>query len=133
VSRAPERFAIRVWLLARLEDPPPGCIRLITGPRQVGKTTLQLELAARYGARALYTAAGAPEAAVAGFWERFWADAEIRARDGKTIVLLDEVHLLPDWAASLKACAGAQLRGVISPLRHPARISAPPGRFADCR
>lgn len=93
---------IRAWLLERLDEPAPGRIQLLTGPRQVGKTTLLLDLAARYGDRALYAAADAPEAGVPGFWERFWADAEAKARTGKSVVFLDEIHLVPNWSASLK-------------------------------
>jgi len=93
---------IRAWLRQRLDEPAPGRIQLVTGPRQVGKTTLLLELAAEYGDRALYAAADAPEAAVPAYWERFWTRTEDKARAGKTIVFLDEIHLLPDWAASLK-------------------------------
>jgi predicted AAA+ superfamily ATPase len=93
---------IRTWLLARLEEPAPGHIQLVTGPRQVGKTTVLLELAARYGDRALYAAADSPETSVPGYWERFWAGVEAKAQNRKIIVLLDEIHLLPNWAASLK-------------------------------
>ena len=75
---------------------------LRVGPRQVGKTTVLLALAEEFGAHGIYAAADAPDAAVPGFWERFWTGVESRARDGRTIVLVDEVHLLPDWAASLK-------------------------------
>ena len=94
---------IRAWLLERLDEPAPGRIQLLTGPRQVGKTTLLLDLAARYGDRALYAAADAPEAGVPGYWERFWAHAEAKARNGKSVVFLDEIHLVPNWSASLKA------------------------------
>jgi len=93
---------IRAWLRQRLDEPAPGRIQVVTGPRQVGKTTLLLELAAHYGDRGLYAAADAPEAAVPGHWERFWSRAEDKARDGQTIVFLDEIHLLPNCAASLK-------------------------------
>jgi uncharacterized protein len=99
---AADPAAIAERLAARLREPPPGRIQLVTGPRQVGKTTLLLEIAARYGAHGVYAAADAPEAAVAGFWERFWTDVEIRARGGTTVAFLDEVHRLPDWAALLK-------------------------------
>jgi predicted AAA+ superfamily ATPase len=34
-------------LLARLAEPAPGRIQLLSGPRQVGKTTLLLDLAER--------------------------------------------------------------------------------------
>jgi uncharacterized protein len=99
---ATDPVEIRAWLLARLAEPPPGRIQLVTGPRQVGKTTVLLELAAEYRAHGLYAAADSPDAAVPGFWDRFWADVEARAHAGTTVVFLDEVHLLADWATSLK-------------------------------
>lgn len=94
---------VRALVRQRLGEPAPGRIQLITGPRQVGKTTLLARLADELGERALYAAADAPEAAVPGYWERFWAAVELKAGKGATVVLLDEVHVLPDWGASLKA------------------------------
>jgi uncharacterized protein len=95
---------LRERLLARLAEPAPARIQLVTGPRQVGKTTLLLDLAARAGDAAVYAAADAPEAGLPGYWERLWTDVERKARDRTTIVLLDEVHLLPtsSVAAALK-------------------------------
>jgi hypothetical protein len=88
----------------RLREPAPGRIQLLSGPRQVGKTTLLLALAKRLGGRALYVAADAPEAALPGFWERLWLRAtEVARSRGKAVVLLDEVHLLPDWPQRLKS------------------------------
>ncbi len=92
----------RKILLDRLQEPAPGRIQLVTGPRQVGKTTLLLELAAQFGERAIYAAGDEPDAAMPGFWERRWAEAEQRAQHGPAVLLLDEVHHLPDWAARLK-------------------------------
>jgi hypothetical protein len=46
---------------------------------------------------------GTPEAALPGFWERLWSQAERVALTGRAIVLLDEAHLLYDWAARLRA------------------------------
>ena len=89
-------------LLARLQEPAPGRIQLLTGPRQVGKTTLLLEIAREFGEAAVYAAGDEPDAALPGFWERRWADAENRARRGKAVLLLDEVHRLGDWAGQLK-------------------------------
>ena len=90
-------------LLERTKESAPGRLQLLTGPRQVGKTTLLLELASRLGPGVIYAAADGPEATLPGFWERAWssADATIAAH-GRAVVLLDEVHLLPDWAARLK-------------------------------
>jgi len=91
-------------LRKRLEDPDPGSIQLLAGPRQVGKTTLLLELAERLGDRAHYAALDGPEAALPGFWERHWAGVEQTARlRGRAVVLLDEIQHLPDWSARLKA------------------------------
>lgn len=92
----------RQTLLARLREAAPGRIQLLTGPRQVGKTTLLLELAEQFGDRAVYVAGDDPDAALPGFWERSWADAEARAKLTDAVLLLDEVHRLPDWAGRLK-------------------------------
>lgn len=89
-------------LRKRLKEPAPGRIQLLTGPRQVGKTTLLLELAAEFGDRAVYAAGDEPDAALPGFWERCWSSAEARAEKGAAVLLLDEVHQLSDWAPRLK-------------------------------
>lgn len=90
-------------LTQRLNESAPARIQLLTGPRQVGKTTLLLELARELGDAALYAACDAPEAAVPGFWEALWRRATERAASGKAALLLDEVQYLPDWAVRLKA------------------------------
>jgi hypothetical protein len=92
----------REMLLDRLKEPAPARIQILTGPRQVGKTTLLLEIAAQFGDRAVYAAGDDPDAALPGFWERCWADAEARAQRGPAVLLLDEVHQLSGWAARLK-------------------------------
>jgi hypothetical protein len=92
----------RQSLLSRLREPAPGRIQLLTGPRQVGKTTLLLEIAGQYGDAAIYVAGDDPEAALPGFWERHWSGAEARAERGPVFLLLDEIHQLPDWAGRLK-------------------------------
>lgn len=93
----------RDLLLQRLAEPAPGRIQLIAGPRQVGKTTLLLELAQRLGPQAVYAAADGPEAAVPGFWDRLWQTAErTAAAEGHAVLLLDEAHVMAGWAARLK-------------------------------
>jgi hypothetical protein len=93
----------REVLLRRLAEPAPGRIQLLAGPRQVGKTTLLLELAERHPRASIYAAADGPEASVPGFWERLWTRVEeMVTREKRAILLLDEAHLLPDWAARLK-------------------------------
>lgn len=103
VEYRPGEYGASLALLrVRLREPAPGRIQLITGPRQVGKTTLLLQLAQEQGDAAVYGAADSPEAALPGFWERLWADAEARAHRGPAVLLIDEIHVLPDWAAMLK-------------------------------
>jgi uncharacterized protein len=103
MSELPSDYAqCRRRLLERLQEPAPGHIQLLTGPRQVGKTTLLLEIAEQFGEAAVYAAGDEPDAAFPGFWERRWAEAEDRARRGKAVLLLDEVHRLGDWAGRLK-------------------------------
>lgn len=92
----------RALLRQRLAEDAPGRIQLLSGPRQVGKTTLLLELAKERANSAIYVAGDGPEAALPGFWERLWSRAERVALTGRAIVLLDEAHLLYDWAARLK-------------------------------
>ncbi len=94
----------RSLLRQRLIEPPPGRIQLLAGPRQVGKTTLLLDLAAALGAGAIYLAGDGPEAALPGAWERLWTRVEDAARaHGRAVVLLDEVQHVHDWASRLKA------------------------------
>ncbi len=90
-------------LVERLKEPGTDRIQLLCGPRQVGKTTLLLELADRMAASAVYVAADSPEATVPGFWERLWRRVEEMADRGDgPILLLDEVHMLDGWASRLK-------------------------------
>jgi uncharacterized protein len=92
----------RRQLLSRLREPAPGRIQLLTGPRQVGKTTLLLEIAGKFGDAAVYAAGDEPDAALPGFWERRWAEAEARAQRGKAVLLFDEIHHVGNWAQRLK-------------------------------
>jgi len=76
-------------LRQRLAEPAPARIQLVCGPRQVGKTTMLLALAAEFGASAIYAAMDGPEASLPGFWERVWVRAqESASRRGAAILLL---------------------------------------------
>src|SRR4030067_1509315 len=81
----------RAHLEKRLAESAPGRLHLLTGPRQVGKTTLLLQLAEQQGERGVYAACDGPEATLPGFWERIWIQsAEAARRHGKAVLLLDE-------------------------------------------
>lgn len=96
-------ISCRTLLFQRVREPAPSRIQILTGPRQVGKTTLLLELANTLGDAALYFAGDDPAAGLPGFWERIWAEAEKRASSGPAVLLLDEVHQLTDWGKRLKS------------------------------
>lgn len=90
-------------LRARLRERPPARIQLLTGPRQVGKTTLLLSLLEELGPHVLYEAMDSPAAALPGHWDRVWQRAEATAsREGAAVLLLDEVHHATEWASRLK-------------------------------
>jgi predicted AAA+ superfamily ATPase len=91
-------------LAARLAESAPSRLQLLSGPRQVGKTTILLDLAAGFPEQSTYAACDAPEAAIGGWWEETWRRAERQARDrGTAVLLLDEVQHLSRWAPRLKA------------------------------
>jgi predicted AAA+ superfamily ATPase len=95
--------ACRDELLRRLGEPAPALIQLVTGPRQVGKTTLLLEVASRFGPAAVYLACDDPRLALPETWEVAWSRVEGAARSsGKAVLLLDEIQHLADWSSRLK-------------------------------
>jgi hypothetical protein len=96
-------YATREELRRRVTEPPPARVQVLTGPRQVGKTTLMLQLAKEWGDRAIYVAADAPEAALPGWWEAQWERATRLARAETALLLIDEIHYLPSWSRLLKA------------------------------
>lgn len=99
-STIPSFGRARDLLSDRLREPAPGRIQLLTGPRQVGKTTLLLELEGELGG--VYAACDSPEASQPGFWERLWTRVVEAAERQRAIVYLDEVLHLGDWAERLK-------------------------------
>jgi uncharacterized protein len=91
-------------LRLRLEETAPGLVQIIIGPRQVGKTTLLLEISEEMGKRALYVAADSPEASLPGWWDNIWQKAENLAdNESRACLLIDEIQNLPGWSQSLKS------------------------------
>jgi len=115
--------ACRDVLIERLEEPAPGRIQLLSGPRQVGKTTLLLELAERLGPRAVYGAADAPEAALPGYVDRLFRQAEEMASSGgRAVIMLDEPISCTTGRrfsrATPTASGGGSFRSTSSPRDH---------------
>ncbi|HEY6368270.1 MAG TPA: AAA family ATPase, partial [Candidatus Binatia bacterium] len=92
----------RSALLKRLREPPPGRIQVLTGPRQVGKTTLLLDLTDQIGEGGYYVAADDPQAGLPGFWDRIWTESEKRAGKGSGVLFIDEIQHIADWATRIK-------------------------------
>jgi predicted AAA+ superfamily ATPase len=86
----------RIALLRRLHEPPPGRIQILTGPRQVGKTTLLLDLTDQIGQGGYYVAADDPQAGLPGFWDRIWTESEKRAGKGGGVLFIDEIQHIAD-------------------------------------
>ena len=105
---------IRDELLKRLREPAPGRVQILSGPRQVGKTTLLMEMTKEFGDRATYFSADSTEAQIAGWWEQIVRAAEEGARKaGGGILLVDEIPYMPDWARRLKSEADRIFRGKV--------------------
>jgi predicted AAA+ superfamily ATPase len=95
--------SVRAKLKERLDESAPSRVQILSGPRQVGKTTMLLEIAREWGEGAIYLAADSPEAALPGWWELQWRRAVELARSRKAALLLDEIHYLPNWSRLVKS------------------------------
>jgi uncharacterized protein len=95
--------AILTQLQKRISEPAPGLVQFLIGPRQIGKTTILLAIADQLKSRALYVAADAPEASLAGWWENVWQKAEDLAQKSTAALLIDEIQYLPNWGRLLKS------------------------------
>ncbi len=104
-TRFPNAYSsVLAELRSRLDEPAPGRVQILSGPRQVGKTHLLLELAEWLGPRAVYVAADAPEAALSGWWETWWRRAEEAAHpDRPAVLMIDEIQHIAGWSGRLKA------------------------------
>lgn len=104
-KRFPHSYsAVLAELERRLKEPAPGRVQLLSGPRQVGKTHLLHEIERGLEGRVVFAAADSPASGVSGWWEAQWRQAEARAATGETaVIMIDEIHFLPDWSRRLKA------------------------------
>jgi predicted AAA+ superfamily ATPase len=95
-------FETRKRLRERILTEDSTRIQMLTGPRQVGKTTILLELARDFGTQAIYRAADVEEIAMPGWWNIQWGLVLRMAQKGKTLFIIDEIHTMHNWARLLK-------------------------------
>lgn len=89
-------------LAARLKE-PRRFIQVIAGPRQVGKTTLVRQVTG--GLRVPVHSVSADEPSLRGpaWLQAQWDQArELARKAGAGILVVDEVHKLPDWSETVK-------------------------------
>ncbi len=96
-------YAVKTNLEKRLVEPAPSRVQMLSGPRQVGKTSILLDICRRWNDSAIYLAADAPEASLPGWWEIHWRRATELARSQNAVLLLDEIQYLPNWSRILKS------------------------------
>jgi predicted AAA+ superfamily ATPase len=89
-------------ILYRLQRPPI-LIQIITGPRQVGKTTTAHQLIERWQGPTVYAAADTPLPQSASWIHTHWTAARRESRRGPCLLVLDEVQKVTGWSETVKA------------------------------
>lgn len=79
-------------------------IHVVAGPRQVGKTTLVLQVAERHSGPVRYASADDPTLRGPGWIDQQWDAARLEAASHKrgSVLILDEIQKLPNWSESVK-------------------------------
>jgi predicted AAA+ superfamily ATPase len=96
------RAQVEVILTGLLKDLP--VFQVITGPRQVGKTTAARQILERFPHESVYASADTLLPAEADWIESQWRLAEQKAEpSGKPVLLvLDEIQKIQNWSESVK-------------------------------
>jgi predicted AAA+ superfamily ATPase len=88
--------------LARRLAEPRRFLQVVTGPRQVGKTTLVQQVVAAAGVPVRYASADEPTLRGAGWIVEQWEAARLETGDKPGILVLDEVQKIVGWPESVK-------------------------------
>lgn len=92
-------------VLARRLTEPRRLIQVVAGPRQVGKTTLVRQAAARLDRPVRFAAADEPALRGSEWLAQQWDAARDAARSSEkpgAVLIVDEVQKLPGWSESVK-------------------------------
>jgi predicted AAA+ superfamily ATPase len=92
-------------LRARLKDNPKGFLTVLTGPRQVGKTTMLLQLEAVWPGPCRYATADQAGSDAQSWLQTQWTlgRSDAAAHPDGAILLLDEIQQLEQWSSVVKA------------------------------
>ncbi len=88
-------------LVSRLQEESER-IQVISGPRQVGKTTLVLQALAACDRPHHYASADNPVLRDSAWLEAQWEEGRRLARDASAILAIDEIQKAADWAETIK-------------------------------
>ena len=90
----------------------PRLIQVVTGPRQVGKTTIALQVHERWKGRKVYESADQPHTPGAEWISDHWKKTrQLPLKAGEdTLLILDEVQKIPRWSEVVKALADEDRR-----------------------
>jgi uncharacterized protein len=86
--------------------------QVLTGPRQVGKTTIAQQIMDKLASPAIYASADSPLPPGPEWIETQWRRAEVEAdrTGGPVLLVLDEVQKVRGWSESLKSKWDAAIR-----------------------
>lgn len=88
--------------LARRLAEPRRFIQVVSGPRQVGKTTLVRQVTGEAGLPCRYASADEPTLRGEGFVAEQWEAARLETAPAGGILVLDEIQKVQGWAESVK-------------------------------
>lgn len=88
-------------LCARLKE-PRRFMQVLSGPRQVGKTTLAKQAIASFDGLGIYASADLPSTPDAQWIAQQWETARRASRTQPCLLVLDEVHKVPRWSEVVK-------------------------------
>lgn len=81
----------------------PNLMQVVVGPRQVGKTTLSLQIRDSWKGYSHYDTADRPDTPSVNWIEKQWNKTRSNLREGSdALLILDEVQKVPKWTGKVK-------------------------------
>lgn len=96
-------------LLSRLKE-PRRLIQVIAGPRQVGKTTLVLQVLEDLSMPYHYASADVPTLQTRVWIEQQWEIGRLKADKKGAVLVIDEIQKVPGWSDTVKSLWDADTR-----------------------